>query len=42
MCSPVYGMVHINESLLLIKKNSLCSGSSRFPLAKWSFMPNAK
>ena len=38
MCNPVCGMVHIKEPLLLIGKNSVCSGS-RFPLSlfEWSF-----
>ena len=31
MYYPVCGMMHIKEPLLLIKKNSSCSGSSRFP-----------
>ena len=31
MCYPVYGMVHIKEPLLLIKKSSPCGGSG-FPL----------
>ena len=33
MCYPVNGMVHIKDPLLLIKKSSLCSGGSGFPLA---------
>ena len=33
MCYPVCGMMHIKEPLLLHGKSSLCSGSSRFPLA---------
>ena len=39
MCYPVYGMVLIKESLLLIKKSSPCGGS-RFPLSlsEWSFI----
>ena len=38
MCYPVCGMMHIKESLLLIRKSSPC-GSSRFPLSlsEWSF-----
>ena len=38
MCYSVYGMVHINEPLLLIGKSSLCGGS-RFPLSlpEWFF-----
>ena len=32
MCYPVYGMVHIKESLLLIGKSSPCGGS-RFRLS---------
>ena len=32
MCYPVCGMVHIKEPLLLIRKSSLCSGSTGFPL----------
>ena len=36
--SPVYGMVHIKEHLLLIGKSSPCGGSG-FPLSlsEWSF-----
>ena len=35
---PVYGMVHIKEPLLLIRKSSPCGGSG-FPLSlsEWSF-----
>ena len=33
MCYPVCGMVHIKDFLLLIKKSSLCSGSSGFSLS---------
>ena len=38
MCYTVCGMMHIKEPLLLIGKNSPCSGS-RFPflLSEWSF-----
>ena len=38
MCSPVCGMVHIKEPLLLIGKSSLCGGRG-FPLSlsEWSF-----
>ena len=38
MWYPVFGMVHIKESLLLIGKSSPCGGS-RFPLSlsEWSF-----
>ena len=32
MCYTVYGIVDIKEPLLLIKKSSPCSGSSRFPI----------
>ena len=32
MCHPVCGMMHIKDLLLVIGKNSPCSGSSRFPL----------
>ena len=32
MCYPVCGMVHIKDPLLLIRKNSPCSGGSRLPL----------
>ena len=41
VCS-VCGMVHINESLLLIEKSSPCSGSSGFPLSlsEWFFTIN--
>ena len=37
MCSPVCGMVHIKDPLLLIGKSSLC-GHSGFPfsLSEWS------
>ena len=39
MCYPVCEMVHIKEPLLLIRKSSLCRGSSGFPLSlsEWSF-----
>ena len=38
MCYPVYGMMHIKEPLLLIRKSSLCDGSG-FPLSlsEWFF-----
>ena len=37
MCYPVCGMVHINETLLLIDKSSLCGGSGfPFSLSEWS------
>ena len=38
MCYPVCGMMHIKETLLLIEKSSLYSGSG-FPLSlsEWSF-----
>ena len=37
MCYPVYGMVHIKETLLLIGKSSLCGGSGfPFSLSEWS------
>ena len=38
MCYPVCGMMHVKESLLLIRKSSPC-GSSRFPysLSEYSF-----
>ena len=37
MCSPVCGMVHIKEPLLLIDKSSLCGGSGfPFSLSKWA------
>ena len=32
MCYPVYGIVHIKEPLLLIRKSSPCGGSG-FPLS---------
>ena len=32
MCYPVCGMVYIKVPLLLIRKSSLCSGSSGFPV----------
>ena len=37
MCYPVCGMVHIKESLLLIRKSNPC-GNSGFPfsLSEWS------
>ena len=31
MCYPVYGMMHIKEPLLLIRKSSLCGGGG-FPI----------
>ena len=36
---PVCGIEQIKDPLLLIEKNSPCSGGSRFPLllAEWSF-----
>ena len=34
MCSPVCGMVHIKEPLLLIEKSSPC-GRCKFPLTIW-------
>ena len=38
MCYPVCGMLHIKESMLLIGKSSLCSGSGfPFSLSVWSF-----
>ena len=39
MCYPICGMVHIKETLLLIKKSSTCIYGSRFPLSlyEWSF-----
>ena len=39
MCCPVYGMVHIKEPLLLIKKCIPCNGGRGFPpsLSEWSF-----
>ena len=33
MCYPVCGMVHINDTLLLIKNSSLCNSGSGFPLS---------
>ena len=33
MCYPACGMVHIKESLLLIRKSKLCGGSNLFSLA---------
>ena len=38
MCNPVYGMVHIKKTLLLIGKSS-SGGGSGFPLSlsEWSF-----
>ena len=37
MCYPVYGMMHIKEPLLLIRKSRPCGGSG-FPLllSEWS------
>ena len=36
-CYPVCGMVHINDSWLLIEKISLCGGSGfPFSLSQWS------
>ena len=37
--SPVFGIVHIKNPLLLIRKSSPCSSSSRFLflLSEWSF-----
>ena len=39
MCYFVSGMVHIKDSLLLIRRSSPCSGDNRFPLSlsEWSF-----
>ena len=39
MCYPVCGLVHIKYPLLLIEKNSQCSGGNGFPLllSKWFF-----
>ena len=39
-CYPVCGMVHIKDPLLLKRKSSPCSGSTRFPLSlsEWSFI----
>ena len=38
MCSPVCGMIHIKEPLLLIRKSSLCGGCGfPFSLSEWSF-----
>ena len=44
MCYPVYGMVYMKETLLLINKSSPCSGGSRFPLSlsKWSIHPTPR
>ena len=33
MCSPVCRMMHIKDPVLLLEKNSPCSGGSGFPLA---------
>ena len=30
-------MVHIKEPLLLIEKNSPCSGGIRFPISEWFY-----
>ena len=39
MCYPIYGMVLIKESLLLIGKSSLCCGCCEFylSLSEWFF-----
>ena len=39
MCYPVCWVVHVKDPLLLIRKNSPCSGGSRFLLSlyEWSF-----
>ena len=38
MCYPVYGMVHIKESLLLIGKSNPCGGNGfHLLLSEWSF-----
>ena len=34
MCYPLCGMMHIKESLLLIRKSSSFSGGSGFPLTR--------
>ena len=33
MCSPVYGMEHIKDPLLLIGNSRSCSSGSGFPLS---------
>ena len=35
VCYPVYGMVYLNELLLLIGKSRLWGGRSKFPLWLW-------
>ena len=38
MCHPVYGMVHIKEPLLLLRKSSPCGGIGfSLSLSEWSF-----
>ena len=37
MCSPVCGMVHIKEPLLLIEKSSPCGSSGFSVLSEWCF-----
>ena len=37
MYYPVCGMLHIKDHLLLIEKNSPCSGVSRFPLSLYEY-----
>ena len=39
MCYPVYGMVHIKEPLLLLRKSSPCGGSRFYlSLSEWSLI----
>ena len=35
MCYPLCGAMHIKDPLLLIRKSSPCSGSSRFSLSRY-------
>ena len=38
MCYPVFGMMHIKEPLLLIRKSNPCGGRGfPFPQSEWSF-----
>ena len=39
MCSPVSGMVHIKDPMMLIRKSNTCCGGNWFPLSlsQWCF-----
>ena len=41
MCYPVYGMMHIKDSLLLMKKSSPCNGQQWVSGARCSSMVRA-